>query len=316
MKGKNRPAIRAVGIRLLSLSLTGLLISCAGQRTGNPASEDTSTENRTVTEFPHNSTVTGQNLICDTPTHSTEVIWEEGIPRITFIQKPDTTTLHQVQPAIISNADGGRTYGYKSTDSEASDITVFSRFYLDGTCLIQALDSEDVVTVEVSGETRRAEDVSDLNSTVPVPGASENLEALSEETAETETNELQEASVVENWQDEAGESPQETPIATNPEADDLTMRCSGSIQNGVVFTAYFHHDTGFNRVEFLPSTATEPLVSNLSYSGKNSVGQSLWRGGVSAMANVTLVHLSTYEPQRGDRVSVGYDGRWGQAVCQ
>lgn len=296
MKGKDSLPIRTLGIRLFSIGLSGLLISCAGQNANNTTSSE-SASNATVTEIPHNSAVTGQDLVCNTPTHLTEVLWEGDEPRLTFTQKPNQVTLNQVDSVtVISNADGGRTYGYKSEDS---DLTVFSRFYLDGTCLIQALDGQDNVTVEVTGQTRAAGATDGAtNPATPAEAApSEAANAPIEEQPTATNEETQE-------------------VAAAPSPTNLTMTCSGTIQNGVTFTAYFNQDSGFSRIEFLPQTAATPLTSTLSYTGKNSAGQSLWRGGVSAMADVTLVHLSTLEAQHGDRVSVGYDGRWGQAICQ
>jgi hypothetical protein len=295
MKGKGSLPIRKLSIRLFSIGLSGLLLSCAGQNASDTASGE-SASSATVTEVPHNSTVTGQDLICNAPTHFTEIFWEGGTPRLTFAQKPNQVTLDQADSvSVISNADGGRTYGYKS---EESDITVFSRFYLDGTCLIQTLDSQDNVTVEVTGETRAVGAID--GATNPAPPA----ESAPAETA-TETIDAQPTA-----------SDEEALVAAAPSPTNLAMTCSGTIQNGVDFTAYFNHDSGFNRIEFLPESTTTPLTSTLSYSGKNSAGQSLWRGGVSAMADVTLVHLSTLEAQYGDRISVGYDGRWGQAICR
>ena len=115
------------------------------------------------------------------------------------------------------------------------------------------------------------------------------------------------------------ESPSPTqspaPIAEEPNHDDLSMTCSGNIQNSVDFTVYYTREAGFSRIDLTPP-AGQTLTSTLSYDGINEDGHGIWRGAVAQMANVVLVHLSTEAPQRGDDVSVGYDGRWGRATCQ
>lgn len=98
--------------------------------------------------------------------------------------------------------------------------------------------------------------------------------------------------------------------------DNLAMTCFGTIQNSVDFTAYRSGEAGFHRVDLKPQTANATLTASLSYDGKNAQGQGIWRGNVNQMADITLVHLSASPSQKGDEVSVGYDGRWGQATCQ
>lgn len=94
------------------------------------------------------------------------------------------------------------------------------------------------------------------------------------------------------------------------------MTCRGTIEDVVDFTAFFNRESGFNRVEFRPSTATTPLTAIMSYSDKNAEGQNTWRGSVNNAADVTLVHLSDGPVQLGDEISVTYDGRSGQATCR
>lgn len=105
------------------------------------------------------------------------------------------------------------------------------------------------------------------------------------------------------------------PIAEEPNQDSLSMTCSGTIQDSVDFTVYYTREAGFSRIELVPP-AGQTLTSTLSYDGKNQDGHGIWRGGVAQMASVVLVHLSTDAAQRGDDVSVGYDGRWGRATCR
>lgn len=101
-----------------------------------------------------------------------------------------------------------------------------------------------------------------------------------------------------------------------PNQDNLTLTCRGTIQNAVNFTTSYTREGGFNRVEFRPRTSSNVLTSDLSYSGKNSRGQGIWRGAVAGAADVVLVHLSDRTARSGDEVSIGYDGRWGTASCR
>ncbi len=103
---------------------------------------------------------------------------------------------------------------------------------------------------------------------------------------------------------------------TEPNQDDLVMACAGKIQDSLDFTASYTREAGFSRVEFRPAAAPAPLVATLSYTGKNDKNQGVWRGDVKQMADVVLTHLATAAPQKGDQVSVEYDGRVGIATCQ
>lgn len=286
--------IRIVGISLSAGLLAGLFSSCA--LLNNTASEADSSQATT-----ENGSLTGTDLACDTPTHISEIVWSNGEPLITLTQKPGETILNQAEPvAILSNPDGSRTYGYQT------DRTVFTRFYLDGTCLIQALDDQDNITVEAFGQTSIVNPSGEDNTTTPTTNGDEPIdEPIAAATISTPPS-------------EPVSNSEEALIATAPNPASLSLLCSGAIQNDVDFTAYFNGESGFSRVEFLPraSSSNTPLTSTLSYSGENSAGQALWRGSVSAMADVTLVHLSTSAVKAGDRVSVGYDGRWGQAICR
>lgn len=111
-------------------------------------------------------------------------------------------------------------------------------------------------------------------------------------------------------------TPTATVLPEEPNQDDLSMTCSGSIQDSVNFTAYFTREAGFSRIELRPVTSDRTITSYLSYDGKNDEGYGIWRGAVAQMAEVVLIHLSTEAAQRGDQVSVGYDGRWGRATCR
>jgi hypothetical protein len=292
MKPTKHLKIRRLGTYISIGLLTGVLLSCRGN--GNIASDADSSQT-------NGSSTTGQNLACNTPTHLAEVTWIDGEPQLTFASTSETV-FNQVSPvATLNNNDGSRTYGYQN------DRAILTRFYLDGTCLIQVLEGEDNVTVEAFGQTSVLESGGDTSRNVdPLTSPGNDSEPIAA-VPSPETSPVAEA--------DAGNGEL---IGTAPAPNGVSLRCSGVIQDEVDFTAYFNSDAGFSRVEFLPRTsdADDPLTSTLSYTGKNSAGQSLWRGSVSAMADVTLVHLSTAAAQPGDRVSVGYDGRWGQAICQ
>ena len=103
----------------------------------------------------------------------------------------------------------------------------------------------------------------------------------------------------------------ESPDPTEPEAISLT--CSGRIQDGPDFTAYYTSDKGFSRLEFGPPERI--VVSELIFGERNDQGQDIWRGSAFGQADVSLIALSTESIQDGDEVSVKYDTRWGRAIC-
>lgn len=102
-----------------------------------------------------------------------------------------------------------------------------------------------------------------------------------------------------------------------PNQDNLQMQCPGSIGvNDVNYTVFFTREAGFSRIVLRRrSTGQQIAEAFLSYDRKNAKGQAIWRGAVNDAADVTLVHLSTRAAQRGDQVSVGYDGQWGRGTC-
>lgn len=106
-------------------------------------------------------------------------------------------------------------------------------------------------------------------------------------------------------------------IAQEPNQDNLQMTCNGSIYvNDINFTVSFTREAGFSRIVLRRRSNGQQIAEAfLSYDRKNDKGQAIWRGSVNDMASVTLVHLSTRPAQRGDQVSVGYDGQWGRGTC-
>lgn len=105
--------------------------------------------------------------------------------------------------------------------------------------------------------------------------------------------------------------------AQEPNQDNLQMTCNGSIYvNDINFTVSFTREAGFSRIVLRRRSNGQQIAETfLSYDRKNDKGQAIWRGSVNEMASVTLVHLSTRPAQRGDQVSVGYDGQWGRGTC-
>lgn len=95
------------------------------------------------------------------------------------------------------------------------------------------------------------------------------------------------------------------------------LACRGTIGDDLVFKVKYSAEHGFTPVQFFrPNSEDVMAEAPLSYSGKNDKGQSIFRGSVNNMADVTLVSLtSANQVQSGDAVSVGYDGRWGRGTC-
>lgn len=236
------------------------------------ATSDANASSPLMAGTAQNTGFTGQDLACDASEHFTEIIWQEGQPRMTFAKKPDETTLNEAYPVTIAtNADGSRTYGYKT------DITVYSRFYLDGSCLIQTLDSQGNSTLEAPGQTAQIGAIRGVD--IPL-------------------------------------EPEASAIAIDPELIPLALVCSGTIQDEVDFTIYFERQTGFSRAELRPHTSDSALTATLTRRTKNALGQDIWQGSVSETTDVTVVHLSRSIPKAGDELSVGYGGSWGRAICE
>lgn len=120
----------------------------------------------------------------------------------------------------------------------------------------------------------------------------------------------------------ADSAPDSTPVPevvaqVEPNQDNLEMQCNGSISvNDIDYTVQFTRAAGFSQIELRRrSTGQQIAQTFLSFDGTNAQGQAIWRGAVNDAANVTLVHLASRPAQRGDQVSVGYDGQWGRGTC-
>ncbi|MBF2084503.1 hypothetical protein [Thermoleptolyngbya sp. C42_A2020_037] len=154
----------------------------------------------------------------------------------------------------------------------------YARVFPDGTCFVQSLTSSGQLLVEESGR------IAEFTPAPPPPAPTP--------------------------------APPVTVAPEEPNQDNLSMTCNGTVQERVDFTAFYTREAGFSRVEFRPRTSTNVLTSNLSYVGKNAAGETIWKGNVAQMADTTLVHLSPFPAKPGDQVSVSYDGQWGRATCQ
>lgn len=221
-----------------------------------------------------------QPASCETANYFAEIVWEGGQPLMTFTRKPNTASLNRAPATRTVNTDSSVTF------SAGRESTFYARIFPDGTCFLQVVGSNGAVSLEENGRIRGSAPASPspispgpVNPPVVPPG------------------------------------PSPRPPVQEPNQDSLSMTCPGNIQGSVDFTAYFTRESGFSRIDLRPP-AGNVITTNLSYNGKNQEGQSIWRGSVAGMADVTLVHLSTAPARRGDQVSVGYDGRWGRGTCR
>lgn len=294
--------IRGLGGLLLSV-LAGGLVSCEAfnSLTSEGESSPTATASAEASASPSpgsTKAVAGQNVSCNTPNYSGEITWEGEEARMTFGRKPNQTNVNEASPVtILSNTDGSTTYGH-----QGDEITVYLRAYANGSCLLQALSSQGAVTVEEFGRTGFVDQVS-----VNQVSSTRNPTIAQPPTSPAP------APAIVSLASPANAA--EQPIEQSKPAGTL-LSCVGTIKDSVDFTAYFAPDAGFNRLVFRPRDAKVVAVSALSYSGKNSQGQDTWQGKANEVAEVTLVHLANSIPQRGDQISVDYDGLLGQAVCQ
>lgn len=225
--------------------------------------------------------VPAQPASCETANYFAEIVWEGGQPLMTFTRKPNTSSLNRAPATRTVNADGSVTF------AAGRESTFYARIFPNGTCFLQAVGSNGVVSLEENGRIP--------GSTQPSPSP-------------IPPNQNRPPAVV-------PPGPPTRPPVEEPNQDNLSMTCPGNIQGSVDFTAYFTRESGFSRIDLRPP-AGNVITANLSYSGKNQEGQSIWRGSVAGMADVTLVHLSTAPARRGDQVSVGYDNRWGRGTCR
>lgn len=298
---------RGLGGLLLS-GLVGGLISCEALNslTSEGESSPTATASAEASASPSpgsTKAVAGQNVSCNTPNYSGEITWEGEEARMTFGRKPNEMNVNEASPVtILSNTDGSTTYGH-----QGGEITVYLRAYANGSCLLQALSSQGAVTVEEFGRTGFVDQVSVNQVSVNQVSSSSNP-TIAQSPASPAS-----APAIVSLSSPANAA--EQPIEQSKPAGTL-LSCVGTIKDSVDFTAYFAPDAGFNRLVFRPRDAKVVAVSALSYSGKNSQGQDTWQGKANEVAEVRLVHLANSVPQRGDQISVDYDGLLGQAVCQ
>lgn len=92
-----------------------------------------------------------------------------------------------------------------------------------------------------------------------------------------------------------------------------TLICSGSIEDGPDFTAYYTQSDGFSRIDL--GSPQNHITTNLTFSNYDAEGQAVWQGYAFDRAKVTLLAPSRDDVQAGDEISVGYDTRWGRGIC-
>ena len=115
------------------------------------------------------------------------------------------------------------------------------------------------------------------------------------------------------------EPPPTAPPVASPEApnfrDPLVLSCQGTVMgSNIDFTTLYSPEGGFARINFGRNGA-ETATAELTFDGRNEQNQSVWRGAVNGMADVTLIHLSDQMIQVRDRISVIYDGQEGLGTC-
>lgn len=320
----NRP-IGLIKILLLSGMAAGL-VSCEALKSlrseiaSSPADTASSpadaASSGTANDAGSTKAIVGQTVSCDTPNYTGKITWEGDSPRITFGKKPNQTALNTASPvALLSNADGSTTYGYQG------ETTVYLRAYGDGRCLLQSLNGNGSVTVEEFGRTSFVNQVSvSPGSSSPTSSSPTSSSPVSASPGSNTLTAEQPIASPASPTNPAPAVPLSNPAnaAEQPvgQPAGALLSCPGTIKDTVDFTAYFAPEAGFNRVVFRPRESKVVAVSVLSYSGKNGQGQDTWHGKANQVAAVTLVHLATAVPQRGDRISVDYDGLLGQGVCQ
>ncbi|GAB4147131.1 MAG: hypothetical protein Fur0046_25270 [Cyanobacteria bacterium J069] len=87
-----------------------------------------------------------QPVTCNTPNYFAEVLWENGQPVMTFLQKPNLNNLSRAPGVTITaNPDSSTTYGYQG------EAVFYTRVFPDGTCFVQSLTSSGQLLVEESG---------------------------------------------------------------------------------------------------------------------------------------------------------------------
>jgi uncharacterized protein YraI len=108
-------------------------------------------------------------------------------------------------------------------------------------------------------------------------------------------------------------SPQAT-LSTEPNLDDLSMTCAGSLSNGTKFTVSYTREAGFSQITFTPPSGASQSTT-LTYAGKTESNHDVWKGKLSE-SEVRLDHLSTTAPKPGDSIYVLYNAFTGRTTCQ
>lgn len=101
---------------------------------------------------------------------------------------------------------------------------------------------------------------------------------------------------------------------TEPNQDNLTMTCTGTLSNGVSFTVTFTREAGFSQITLIPESGAS-LSTSLTYAGETESQYGVWKGQLSG-SEVQLDHLSSAAAQPGDEIYVVYNQFNGRATCR
>jgi len=101
---------------------------------------------------------------------------------------------------------------------------------------------------------------------------------------------------------------------SEPNADNLTMTCSGTFSNGSGFAVNYTREAGFSRFTLTPGSGS-PVTVNLTYSGTTDAQHGVWKGTLGE-SEVRVDHLSSQAPKPGDEVNVTYNIFSGRAACR
>lgn len=334
---------RAIAPKLIISLGISLIVGCAPQNptATNPAPASTEPQlgapaiDTEPTPNPYTNSQTA--LSCRTAGNFADITWQQGRPKMTFGSLPDKLIL-KTAPVRISGTAEQTIYTVRG------ETVVTAKVYPNGTCALRVVSANGTTTVNESGKVSNGSNVANQSYQTGFDrgykrafkdgqnfrkyGSGYNPDGAFAQGAQSGDPTYDQGfqrgfyAGFDSGYYSGTTAVTQKPGNTNsgntaePNQDNLSMACTGSIQDRVDFTAYYNRESGFNRVEFRPRASGNKLTSNLLYQGKNDQGYAIWRGTVQQMADVALVHLSTSAPQKEDEVSVSYDTSWGRATCR
>lgn len=139
---------------IVSASLLGSCSQSQGENQDPSQSAAPATANPTAapnpdtaaSEQPTINGVLGADVTCESPSHFAKIAWNEGLPYMTFGDKPDITTLNATPATVTINPDVSLTYG---TQGES---TFYTRIYPNGSCFVQVTNASGNVILEENGQ--------------------------------------------------------------------------------------------------------------------------------------------------------------------